>query len=465
MSRIAAYLVLTSDGPAPLRAVDSICEGRGLDARDRGLVRRLVGTEIRRRGTLRALVDAFARPKPKRELALLLRLGFAQLFFMDRVPPHAALSETVDAASRILGPSKGRFVNAVMREALRARGEGHTGDPTRDIVDRPWHLEKPVFRDPEVHPSLWAEDALSIPAALYKRWTKRYGLEEAHRLASLALDESALSLRVTERNRREDVAAELEALGMPTREGHHPAILLLDSESTATAVHSAPFVEGRVTVQGETALRAAELVRAEPGMRVLELCAAPGGKTAVLAESGARILALDRSARRLADVPRGLARIAPEAALRAAVQLAACDADLALAPSTPLFDAVLVDVPCSNTGVLAARPEARWRFGPSELKSLVLEQERLLTAALARVRPGGAVVHSTCSLEPEEGAQLVRRVLTANPEFELETELASLPASAAEGGPLDGGYAARLVRTRPVGAKPVGPNPLGSAPE
>lgn len=444
MPRISAFLVLSSDHPAPLRAVDSVAEGRGLDARDRGLVRKIVGTEIRRRGTLRALVDAFARPKPKAELALLLRLGLAQLFFLDRVPPHAALSETVDAATRLLGPSKGRLVNAVLREALRARKEGRSGDPTRDLVDRPWHLEEPVFRDPEEHPALWAEDALSMPAALFKRWVKRYGWDEANRIARLALDEPALSLRVTRGASREGMAAELEALGVATQEGHHPAILLADADATSTIVSSAPFLEGRITVQGETALRAAELVRAEPGQRVLELCAAPGGKTAVLAASGASLIALDRSARRLADVPRGLARLAPEAR----VTLAACDADTALRQDLAPFDAVLVDVPCSNTGVLGARPEARWRYGPASLRSLVAEQERLLVAALARVRPGGAVVHSTCSLEPEEGTQLVRRVLAAHPEFELELEEAALPASPPVGGPVDGGYAARLVRTR-----------------
>ncbi|MEZ6017142.1 MAG: transcription antitermination factor NusB [Planctomycetota bacterium] len=444
MPRIAAYLVLTSDSPAPLRAVDAICYGRGLDARDRGLVRRIVGTEIRRRGTLRALVDAFARPKPKSELALLLRIGLAQLFFMDRIPPHAVVSETVDAANRILGLAKGRFVNAVLREAQRARLEGRSGDPTRDLVDRPWHLTDPVFRDPEEHPSLWAEDALSLPAALHKRWMKRYGLDEANRLARLALDESAVSVRVTRGGAREALAAELEASGVPSREGSHPALLVIESEVTSELIASAAFQEGRITIQGETALRAAELVGAAPGMRVLELCAAPGGKTAVLAEAGAEIVALDRSPRRLADVPRGLRRVVPDARVR----LLASDGDLGLAPGAPRFDAVLVDVPCSNTGVLAGRPEARWRFGPANLKSLVEEQERLLLAALERVRPGGVVVHSTCSLEPEEGPQLVRRVLGADPRFELETELASLPNSATTGGPLDGGYAARLVRVR-----------------
>ena len=108
---------------------------------------------------------------------------------------------------------------------------------------------------------------------------------------------------------------------------------------------------------------------------------------------------------------------------------------------------MLCDVPCSNTGVLAARPEARWRFGPKNLRSLADEQEQLLRAAIDRVRPGGSVVHSTCSLEPEEGPQLVRRVLEDRPDLTLESELATLPGAATDGGPVDGGYAARLVRS------------------
>lgn len=442
MPRIAAYLVLTSDGPSPLRLVDQISASRGLDERDRALVRKLVGTEIRRRGTLRALVAAFARPKPKPELALLLRLGLAQLFYMDRVPPHAAVSETVDAATRLLGMSKGGVVNAVLRNALRARRDGRTGDPTRDLVDRPWHLEEPVFRDPEAHPSLWAEDALSIPAALHKRWSNRYGLDAANRLARLALDEPPLSLRVAAGVERESVASELEAAGVPVREGRHPSLLLADADATSAALATDSFSAGRFTVQGETAVRAAELVGAGRGQRILELCAAPGGKTAVLAEQGADVLAVDRARRRLTKVPRGLARLRPAGRVRLLVS----DGDTALRADAPPFDAVLLDVPCSNTGVLAARPEARWRFGPKSLASLVAEQERLLAAALARVRPGGSVVYSTCSLEPEEGPQLVARVLGAHSECALESDAADLPAAATEGGPVDGGYRARITR-------------------
>jgi 16S rRNA (cytosine967-C5)-methyltransferase len=339
----------------------------------------------------------------------------------------------------------------VLREALRTATDARVGNPRRDIVGRNLSFVRDVFRDPAEHPFLWAEDALSIPAPLYKRWVKRHGEERALELARTALVEPPLSVRAVPAtpDACEALAAELAAL--EPRRAAHPAVLLFDGARTEDVVHSAAFAEGRATVQGETALAAAELVEARAGERVLELCAAPGGKTAVLAESGASVLATDLLDVRMARMAETLARLVPDAAVETLVS----DGTAAVPPGT--FDAVLVDAPCSNTGVLAKRPSARWRFGPRTRVSLAELQTRLLREAAERVRPGGRLVWSTCSLEPEENGQLVRAFVEASPDFTLELEHEALPCAGkprADGpdgdgrpeGPVDGGYRARLRR-------------------
>lgn len=440
MPRLTAWKILRSKSTTPLREVDRYAERAGLDARDRGLLRHLVGTEVRRRGTLRAIVHKFARGKPSPDVTAHLRLGLAQLFFMDRVPAHAAVSETVRAAADSTGLGRGRYVNGVLRTILRERAPDHSGDPRRDVVGRPWHLKEPVFRDPETHPLLWAEDALNLPATLAKGWVRRHGIERTFGLARLALEDAPLSL-VALGIPRETLAAELAALDVPTIPGHHPSVLLAQASDTPRALDSPSFREGRATVQGETALSAAELLDVKEGMRVLDMCAAPGGKTAVLARSGAEVLAVDVSAARLARVRSTLKRLTPEAR----VLLLASDSDSGLAPGAT-FDAALVDAPCSNTGVLSQRPGARWRYGPAQQRDLCALQARLLQTAAGRVRHGGRLVYSTCSLEPEENGQGVRAFLENHPEWRLVSEREALPAPMDAGGPTDGGYAALLER-------------------
>lgn len=438
MARLCAWRILRSGRTAPLRRVDRFAARAGLDARDRALVRRLVGTEIRRRGTLRALVRHFADRPPNADLLMHLHLGLAQIFFLDRVPDHAAVNETSRAVHATSGPSKVRVVNAILRAALRARRPGTCGDPRRDLVGRDLHLAEPVFRDPGEHPFLWAEDALSMPAAAVKRWTRRYGSERARSLCVGALEEAPLAVRAV-CCERDALRAELAAAGIDAADGAHPSALRLDSSAVAALSASEPFRAGRATVQGETALRAAELVQAVEGERVLELGAAPGGKTAVLAAAGAHVLAVDAGPGRLPRLLETVTRLG----VAGRVQPLCADGAQALAGET--FDAALVDAPCTNTGVLAQRPEARWRLGPANRRSLTELQARLLAEAAERVRPGGRLVYATCSIEPEENAHLVRAFLGLHPQWTLDCEEETLPDPRG-GGPVDGGYAARLRR-------------------
>lgn len=434
--RLAAWEVIRYGGTTPLRELDRAADHHDLGPADRALLRHIVATTYRRLGTLRALVDHFARRKPKPELAACLHVGLTQLFFLDRVPDHAAVSTTVAAANAALDLARGRFVNAVLRSAIRARREGASGDPRRDIPLTDWHLEEPFLRDPEVNPFLWVTDALSIPSSLAKAWANRFGDGTMRRLATLALTEPPLSVQIVDGD-VESVLIELQTEDLEPLAVAGRA-LLFDAGATAALVASELFRRGAITIQGATAARAAALVQAAPGERILDLCAAPGGKTAALARAGAHVVACDVDEGKLERLAGTLRRLG----LEHRVDLCLTDGTESVGESG--FDAVLIDAPCSNTGVLAARPEARWRYGPQNMRTLRALQGRLLREGAERVRAGGRLVWSTCSLEPSENVGQVKAFLTANAGWELEESFEALPDH--RDGPADGGWAARLRR-------------------
>lgn len=438
-ARRLAYEILRSGSTVPTRRVAPMAEREGLDDRDRALLRRLVGTDVRRRATLHAMLRVLARGKPNRDLVVLLRLGLVQLYFLDQIPDHAAVAETARLAHEMFGPSKSKYVNAVLREAIRRRRDGHVGDPKRDFIGRDLSFSDDVFRDFDEHPYLWAEDALSMPSAIVKRWAKRHGDDRAFALCRDALEEPPLSLRAVSVP-RETVESELVVHEVSTNRGKHDAVLLASANATRAVLASDAFAAGRVTVQGESALRAAELAGAKSGERWLDLCAAPGGKTAVLAATGARVLACDVDEAKLDALRATVERLGVAALVETRLL------DGGAPPAESDFDGVFVDAPCSNTGVLAARPDARWRFGPAQRRELVALQTSLIDAGADRVRPGGTLVWSTCSIEPEENEQLVRAFLERRDDFALDAEHAALPCPGDPAGPIDGGYAARLVR-------------------
>src|SRR5688572_30850729 len=148
MPRYTAWRLLRSGSETPLRDVDALAEARGLDARDRGLLRRLVGTEVRRRGTLRAIVRRYARGKPSADFAAHLHLAIVQAYFLDRIPDHALASETVRLVEQTCAPADARNVRGILHALLLSRTRGHTGNPRRDLIGRPFALDRDVFHDP-----------------------------------------------------------------------------------------------------------------------------------------------------------------------------------------------------------------------------------------------------------------------------------------------------------------------------
>ena len=427
---------------------------------DRRLVSELVFGTVRRRATVDAVLNAHLnRPLNDLEpgLRTLLRLGAYQLALASGIPPHAAVHETVGVAELVGAPRWTGLTNGVLRGVARSiygdDDEARPADgPAVDAVPLPgggWrHLGTRVFPDPTYDRWRYFAAAFAFPRWMARRWTARLapvaaGLPgEADELWELGFhfDRPPVPvLRVNPlRTDRESLLAALRGSGVAATAGAAPQAILLDETAAVTSLPG--FAEGHFSVQDETAQRAAILLDPRPGERVLDLCAAPGTKSTHLAElsgDAAFVFAADVSAARLERVTENAARLG----LRSVeVQSIAADcSDLERGP----FDAALVDVPCSNTGVLGKRPEARWRVKASDLPAFAESQAALLSAALLRVRPGGRCVYSTCSVEPEENPAVVAAVL-ADPRFaDWRCVRSTLHRP---GRPSDGGFQALLKR-------------------
>jgi 16S rRNA (cytosine967-C5)-methyltransferase len=412
------------------RPLDDQLDGRGahpglaaLDGRDRALVRRLVATVLRRLGTLRHLLGQLLErglptDAPRVEIALLI--GAAQILWLD-VPDHAA----VDLAVRLARADKRAMhftglINAVLRRIAREGAERLAGMDTAPLDAPDW---------------------------LLTRWTKAYGTDTARAIALAHAQEPALDLSV-----KEDAAHWAAALG-----GR-----VLPTGSVRAVVHGPVaqlpgYDEGAWWVQDASAALPARLLGDVRGQRIADLCAAPGGKTAQLAAAGAHVVAVDRSPVRMERLRQNLQRLRLEAETVVA-DVAEWEA--------PAFDAVLLDAPCSSTGTIRRHPDIPWLKQAADIATLASLQRRLLQRAVALTRPGGILVYCTCSLEPEEGIDIVAEALARDSglrrrgiaatdiggldvltvDGDLRTLPCHLPDPDPRYGGLDGFFAARLER-------------------
>jgi len=352
-----------------------------LDGRDRAFARALAMTVLRRLGALDRVLDARLRKPPPEAVKALLRLGAAQLLYME-TPGHAA----VDAAVELAGQrSETRPFKALINAVLRG-----------------------LARDgaPEVPPEAFAPDWL------FARWRAAFGETAAQAIAAHAAEEPATDLTPHDPAQAGALAAALDGE-------------VLDGGSLRTRRHGdlatwPGYAEGQWWVQDASAAVPARLLSVGPGQTALDLCAAPGGKTLQLAAAGARITAVDRSAVRLERLSENLARMGLQAEVVAAEAAGWND--------PRVFDAVLLDAPCTATGAFRRNPEVLWVTRPAEIAKLSAVQARLLAAAADRVRPGGRLVYCVCSLEPEEGEAQVEAFLQARSDFRID------PILAGEGG-------------------------------
>ncbi len=344
-------------------------------------VQNLVYTVFRRMRTLRKVLGKYLQKWPKGELEYLLYVGAAQILYLDETPDFAAVNETVEAAKLSSNPSISRVVNAVLRRLLREKGE----------------VLKAIAAEP-------LEVRESFPTALVKDWIARFGRENAEKLALYHNSPAETYLAYPDH---------------------------FEKLPRGVAVRDVPgYAEGAFIVQDPATHHAVELMAVQKDERILDLCAAPGGKTIQLAWLGAAVTACEINPKRRRRLEQNLKRVG----------MAEKVAVIGEIPAKGDYSAVLIDAPCSNTGVLRRRPDARWNWSAEKLQELVGIQAELLERAAQLVQPAGHLVYSTCSNDQRENQEQVAAFLQKHPDWVLEKEVESLPFETGT----DGAFAARL---------------------
>ena len=413
--------------------LDSAFERRTtrLDGRDRRWVRELVYSMLRRRARLDLLLDQRVRGGTARldpDLIDLLRLGTAQLLHMGSVPAYAAIAQTVELAKRRHGIGASKLANAVLRRLDRERDQ----------------LVIPRAADPI--------DALALeeshPRWLVARWSERFGVDDTRALLEANNREAPIVARPYHVV-REQLEAMLEAAGVHVEDAPLARDSIVLSSAVSSLTELGAFRQGLFHIQDPASTLVTEYACVPTGAVAADLCAAPGGKSVELSRSAGRVAASDVSLPRLRRLVENARRL----------EIATLDAFVADArfPAIRPVDLVLLDAPCTGTGTFRRHPDARWRLKISDVAVMASTQRTLLRSAASAVRPGGLLVYSTCSLEPEENDVQIDAFLAEHPDFRLDPPPdGAVPNTVLDAGRLrvlphrhgtDGAFAARLRRS------------------
>jgi len=407
------------------------------DPRERGLLTEIAYGCVRRQGTLAAVLSsASKRPVPRLNAALrtALRVGLYQVLFLDRVPAHAAVDHAVRWSKRHAGPQRAGYVNGVLRSLLRGLEGAAAGpdEPRRDVPREDGtavRFARPVFPDPQSDEAASLAGRYSMPTWIVRRWLEQWGGERTATVLRAGITRPPLTLRA--RRGQAALADALKARDLAFEAGAVDGALLLRSGEGVVA----ELIGSReAAVQDATGQRVAPLLAPQGGERILDLCAAPGGKTLHLADlmGAGALTACDVDEAKVARLQE-LGASMPDIDYRALL----IDAKAPLPFEPASFDGILVDAPCTNTGVLRRRVEVRWRLEPGDVTALAALQLDLLERCLPVLRPGGRLVYSTCSLEAEENEGVVEALAARHPELACTQAFRVWPGRDA-----DGGYAA-----------------------
>jgi 16S rRNA (cytosine967-C5)-methyltransferase len=399
--------------------LDFALKKHALKSEDRGFLQELVYGVVRWEFTLDWLIGQKTGGKPQKEMVqILLRLALYQMFWLERVPSYAAVNETVEICKSNGLHAQAKFVNALLRGYDRERAA--TQQRLLDLKST-----KPAL-------------GYSHPEWLWRRWEMEWGSQRTTRLLDWNNSPPPVFARVnTLKTTAEKLLKTWNEEGVKAQPVHLDWIseeIVFRLEGYPSLARLRSFMDGFFYVQDPSTLLAPTLLDARTGDSILDLCAAPGGKTTFIAQliqNEGRVVA--------EDIDRGRLKMVEENARRLG---ATCVSIEASGDRGAGFDRVLVDAPCSNTGVMRRRVELRWRIQPEEIKRLAQTQLGLLQAAARRVREGGVLLYSTCSLERDENQSVVGKFLAENNTFTLNHERALTPMN--DG--FDGAYCARMLR-------------------
>ncbi len=417
-SRLVAADIITQwleDGSFPDRQLAQL-------QHDHAFILEVVNGVVRNRNIFEWLEGQWLRNPPQNFFRAVLQVGLYQLLFMENVEEYAAINETVDAAKgRPGGPGNAKMINAVLRRAQREKEQ-----VLQSLRKQPAHIR------------------LSHPKYLMDRWTKTYGEADAIKLAEWNNEPPSTILRI------EQTAIDAAEFIDKLRENGIEPLMHPYSDKEiflilprGAAVRKVPgYEEGWFTIQDPATSVAVDLLAPRPTEEVLDACAAPGGKAAMLAsrmQGGmGKLVAMDKHDDRIDVLKENQKRLNLDW-----IEIVKGDARY---PEKTFgdrkFDAILLDVPCLNTGVLRRRADARWRVDEERLGSITALQTKILDASSKLLKEKGRLVYSTCSLEPEENEELVARWIRANPDFRLAKTGKAFPPESGT----DGAFAALLRR-------------------
>lgn len=378
----------------------------------------------------------------------IIRIGAYELLYCPATPDYSIVNEAVGNAKTIAGKKQAGFINAALRQITRhitnRQIQLSKANLPRTLSQTPTtgcEFDTDILPDPKISPADYLSTAFSLAKWLIENWLDEYGVEAAWQICFASNRRPSIYIRPNPlKTTTQKLADKLQQKNIDC-EILESTMIKLKSPKDVTELPG--FAQGEFSVQDITAAQPVNILKPKPGWKILDLCAAPGTKTTQLAETTsdkADIITTDIDSKRLKMIKENITRLGLKSITVIEYNQLCQNSKITIGE----VDCVLLDVPCSNTGVLAKRIEASYRITPKAVKALAETQADLLKTAAAIIKPNGKICYSTCSIQKQENNQLIAKFLKENPDFELESEKLILPS--AEFHDRDGGYTAIIVR-------------------